>query len=104
MPLSTLPPARVLSEPVSDYCARHELLSSLQAAIRLAENNFSPILGLDVTVENDPEADADYLVIDVSVALSVEDVVARKREFTNQWVRNTPASLRERIRLVYNIV
>lgn len=104
MDLSVANHERVLPEPVIGYCSKHQLLSQLNTAIRLAELHFDPVNDLRVGVEADPDADDDFLVIDVSLAMDADEVLRRKYAYTRDWVNSTPAEGRERIRLLYHIL
>lgn len=94
----------VMSEAVGRFCAKHELTAPLESAIRLAETVFAPVNQLRVDVETDPETDDSTVVIGVTVVMGVEEAVRRKREFTRRWVEISSPAMRERVRLVYDLV
>jgi hypothetical protein len=94
---ATLPPA------VLRYCEAHQLFEALQTALRLAERSFPEGRELRVAVELDPETEDQHIVIDVVVRLPVADAVARKQEYTRQWVRAVPPEVIGKIRLVLDI-
>ena len=83
---------RDLSGPVYQYSLRHHLLPHLQTALGLAESHFSPIQNLDVSVDTDPETDEEKLVIDITLAMEIDDVLGRKQAYTRDWINAAPLS------------
>jgi len=79
-------------------------MEPLQTALRLAESAFGPDSQLQVAVELDPETDHEYLVIDVATTgMTVDEAVARKQQYTRQWVQAVPPEVIGKIRLVMDI-
>jgi hypothetical protein len=93
-----------LTEPVLRYCAKHQLLPHVETAIRLAETHFHPVHELCVGVEEDPEIEDDYLVIDVSVAMGSDEVLRRYDAYTLAWIDSAPQEKREKICMLYHIL
>ncbi len=91
---------RVYSEPVQWYCDKHRLLPYLRTAVRLAEIHFAPARDLGVSVDIDPETEEEKLVIDVSVATDIDDVLRRKRAYTRDWISSAPLEAGEKICLL----
>jgi hypothetical protein len=93
-----------VSEPVQAFCTKYHLSVPLESALRLVEATFSPVRQARVDVETDPETDDQTLVIEVAVAMGVEEAIARKREYTRRWLEQSSAAVREKVRLVYDLV
>jgi hypothetical protein len=90
----------VVPDEVAQYCAAHQLSAALETALRLAEETFAPVRRLEVTLEPDPEVNAEYVVLDVWPGLSAAEAFSRKQRYTHQWVRSVPPSVVGRIRLM----
>ena len=93
----------LLTPSVLNYCDGNHLIEPLQTALRLVESAFGPAPQLRVALELDPETDDEHLVIDVVTCLPVDDAVARKQEYTRQWVQAMPPEVIGKIRLVLDI-
>jgi hypothetical protein len=96
-------PVRSLSSDVVEYCKARGLFDHLMLALQLAESIFAPVLRLEVEIEQDPETDEEAVVMVVAAALGVDEAVARKREYTRQWVASIPLEAIGRIRLLLDI-
>ena len=85
------------------FCARNDLLSYLEDAVRIASDSFHRLQDLKVVVEADPETGDEYAVIDVVVMGSLDSAMEQYRRYTEQWVRQAPACQQHLIRLVFDV-
>jgi hypothetical protein len=85
------------------YCESHQLTSHLESAIRIAEQAFAPVLGWQISLEADPEIDETYVVIDIAVSATVDEVLQRRREYTRRWVSTATPAATWRIRVLVDI-
>jgi len=95
---------RVVPEEVVRFCNLHQLLATLQHAIRLAEGCFRPVQRLSVEMDVDPDTGEEGLVILVGVSMAVDEVLRCKAAYTRQWVDSVPAGPRHLIRLVFYVI
>jgi hypothetical protein len=94
---------RSLSADVVEYCKASGLFEHLMLALQLAESIFAPVLRAEVQIEQGPETDEEAVVTVVATSLGVAEAVARKREYTRQWVASIPLGVIGRIRLLLDI-
>jgi len=85
------------------FCSSEQLLPYLLRAIQLAEECFSPISDLELELDADHESGEQRAIINVAVAMPVDQVLARYSKFTRQWVSDVPPEVRHRIGLSYDI-
>jgi hypothetical protein len=93
----------VLNAEVLDFCAREDIGKELDAAIELARTHFCITAGPVVQLEQDPELDNYYLVLEITIRGDTAEIVAAHKEFARQWSSMVPWPKSERVRLVYDI-
>ena len=59
---------------------------------------------LRIEVENDPEGSGEWLVLDVEMKGSVDEVLASYHRFKDEWLLQLPPARRSLMRLLVNIV
>lgn len=96
--------SHTIPEEVSRYCVANQLTAYLDTAMRLAEEAFSPVRRLTVSLESDPETGEGYLFITVAIDDRGEQVLEQKRRFTRAWVQSAPPEIRRRFSVSYDFV
>ena len=91
-----------IPEEVARYCAANQLTPYLEAALRLAEEAFSPVQRIQVALETDPETDEPYLFITVAIDNRGGRVLEQKKRFTRAWVQAAPPQIRHNFSLSYD--
>ncbi|HXE51613.1 MAG TPA: hypothetical protein VN541_01285 [Tepidisphaeraceae bacterium] len=86
------------------FCEAHHILPQLETAMRIASEVFTLVRRLDVALEEDPETGEEAVVIDVTLAATVDQSLAQKNTYTRRWVESATPDLRERIRLLINLI
>src|SRR5690348_18161729 len=97
----TIAPYTIPQE-VAQYCAANQLTPYLETAMRLAEEAFSPVQRIQVTLETDPETDEAYLFITVAVQDRGDRALEQKRRFTRAWVQAAAPDIRRNFSLSYD--
>ena len=92
------------SEEVIDFCYKYSLLHQLQVALRLAANSFSNLKNINIVVEHDPEVDDEWLTITIQVSGEVGEVLDMYDDYAGKVIDSIPWPVREKIRLIYDIV
>lgn len=92
------------TESVQRFCAAHNLMVTLESALRLTESVFASVDPFRVDVETDPETEEQTIAIEIAVKKGIEDAAARKREYTRQSVEQSSPRARGEIRLVYDLI
>ena len=92
-----------LPEDVTKFCQDRGLREALQRSIAIARETFQNIRCISVELEIDPETDDEAIVVQVSAAMSVDEAVQAKGEYTRKWVRVAPAEARQDMRLLLDI-
>lgn len=89
------------AEMVREFVRKHEIISELADAVRLAESHFSCEKQICLRLEADPEAvvDCQYLVIDVLIVekLDTATMIASYNGFVNEWAATPNALARQLI-------
>lgn len=94
-------------EPTPDilsFCRRQDILQYLQPAFDLIESSFSSSEELSLQLEEDPDTEEKWVVLDVSVQGEVEKILDEYQSYTSHWVSKVPWPERNKIRLSYNLV
>lgn len=92
-----------LSPHVIQFCSQKSILTYLQRAIETIYDCFPSVKNLRVLPEQDPETDEEWLLIDVTLEGNVTEILDLYDEYTRRWVTLTPLSVRDNIRVTYNI-
>src|SRR5215213_2737552 len=93
-----------LTSAVVEYCTREGLMPELQTAIGLARKHFELSDVPTVQLEQDPELDSDYLVLELRIQGHTPEIVAAHKRFAREWATTVPWPKSERIRLTYDIL
>lgn len=88
---------------VVDFCDMHNLKNGLRDAILLARRSFRAIKKLEARLQPDPDSNETRVVIDVTLNCTIPMALKMKRDYTRQWVKLAPPSVRDSIRLLYNL-
>ena len=92
-------PADVLT-----FCEREGILDALMAAGELISQCFPDIRSVGFRVEIDPETGDESVVIDLSIAGEIEDLVRRSQQYSASFVARVPWSERSNIHVCYGVV
>ncbi len=79
-----------LSEDVLDFCRRNDLLDHLGRAIELARHHFSIVGDPVVKLEQDPEVDEWYLVLEIRVEGDEAGYIQAHKAYNRAWATSTP--------------
>jgi hypothetical protein len=103
--VQAIPSAAELAFPpdVRRFCEDRGSLEYLRLALRLAAQTFQLHSDPLVTLEADPETDEEAVIIDVWSPMSCDEAVARKLQYTRQWVQSIPPDVIGTIRLILSI-
>jgi hypothetical protein len=89
---------------IVEFCSRERITSYLPTAVNSAEKNFPTISELKIEVEQDPETEEEWLVLNVAIRGEVDEVLNNYDNYVNYWVSTVPWPERQKIRLLYNII
>ena len=89
---------------VVDFCNRDHVLEHLILAGELISQCFADVRGLDPRVEVDPETGEEAVVINLTIAGEIDDLVKRSQQFSSAFVAKVPWPGRDKIHLCYNVV
>jgi hypothetical protein len=94
----------LLSDEVQTLCERYRLSSYLQRALRLARQTFLSLKSIEVTAQNDPETDDEWVAIVVQIHGEVRTVLDMYDDYTTKLVDSIPWPARDKIRLIYDLI
>jgi hypothetical protein len=97
-----LPEARLIPE-VSEFCSQKGISEYLETTLKIIKESFPPVRGLHLLKEQDPEAEEQWLLIDITVDGSIDDILEGYDHYVDQWVKSVPESVRKNIRLSYSV-
>lgn len=92
-----------LADDVLEFCRRNALLDHLGRAIELARQHFSVVGDPVVRLEQDPEADERYLVLEVRIKGEQEESIRAHRAYNRAWTSSTDWPEVSRISLVVDL-
>jgi hypothetical protein len=95
-------PFGVFPKDVFDLCAQRGSLSHLHLAVSLALEHFKNVRKLETRLQQDPDADDQRVIIDVTVDGEIDDALASKKAFDKAWAREAPLSQLDAIRLLFD--
>lgn len=103
--VKVLPPIQPeVSLEVRRFCAKHGIEQYLSSTIELVKSCFEDIRELYLEIEEDPETGEEWLSINVTVAGTIEEVLASYEQYTSRLLSRVPWPQRSKFRLSYNIV
>ena len=91
-----------LSADILQFCSQHGILQYVPVAVDLIEEYLSPIQGLHIQLEQDPETGEEWLVIDVTIQGDVKEILDEYDKYTDHWVSSVPWPQSDKFRLSYN--
>lgn len=92
-----------LNQNIADFSIKKGLRQYLQTAFDIIYQSFPLIRELRLLQEQDPETDEEWLLIDITVDGEIEEILDSYDNYVKKWVSSAPSSIRENIRLSYNI-
>ncbi len=92
-----------LAQNIIDLSIKKGLRQYLQTAFDIIYQSFPLIRELRLLQEQDPETDEEWLLIDITVDGEMEEILDSYDDYVTKWVSSVPSSVRENIRLSYNI-
>jgi len=92
-----------LAQNMIDLSIQKGLRQYLQKAFDIIYQSFPLIRELRLLQEQDPETDEKWLLIDITVDGEIEEILDSYDDYVKKWVSSVPSSVRENIRLSYNI-
>ena len=92
-----------LNQNIADLSIKKGLRQYLQTAFDIIYQSFPLIRKLRLLQEQDPETDEEWLLIDITVDGEIEEILDSYDDYVKKWVSLVPSSVRENIRLSYNI-
>src|SRR5262249_45029667 len=93
-----------LTPEVRAFCAQEDITAELRIAIDLAKQCFDLDGEPSVRLEQDPEVESSYLVVDVVAKGSIDGVVAAYNSYASEWATAVAWPKVEKIRLAYDII
>ena len=93
-----------LSDEVSAFCQRHDLLDHLGRAIELARQCFSIVGDPVVELEQDPEDGEWYLVLEIRVRGDEGEYIEAHKAYNRSWATSTPWSPVHMITLLSDLI
>jgi hypothetical protein len=93
-----------LSDEVRDFCRRHDLLHHLNRAVELAREHFSIVGEPVVKLEQDPEVDESYLVLEIRVGGEEEESIRAHMAYNSSWGNSTPWPAVHLITLIADLI
>jgi len=97
-----LPEARLMPE-VSEFCSQKGISEYLDTTLEIIKESFPPVRGLHLLKEQDPEVEEQWLLIDITVDGSIDNILEGYDHYVDQWVKSVPESVRKNIRLSYSV-
>jgi hypothetical protein len=91
-------------ERVRAFCNSFGIMSSAVLAVKLAEKHFSSDSNLSLVLEDDPDSNQQWLLIEVSVKDRSTDVIQCYRNYTRELGRMVAGERRHLIRLTFYLV
>ena len=91
------------SKAARGFCQRHGILDEVRTAIALARDAFPFRRKLEVRVENDPEEEGEWLVVEVEASEDVAKLLDAYNRCVGLWAEHLPPAALSRIRLAYSL-
>ena len=96
-PLDAAPPA------VRAFVAAHKLSEHLATAVRLAEECFPVGSVLSLQVEEDPDCEGKWVVMDWTLPATAEDTVRSYQRFVSEWTAVAPPWVGNVMRVTFHV-
>ena len=91
-----------IPEDVLAFCQRESLLEYTRFAMELVKEHFRAH-SVDVCLQNDLDTDDQWIILNVQVRDSVEDILRQYDSYIDDWVAAVPWPAVDQIRLSYDI-
>ena len=88
---------------VREFCARNAVLLHAEAALMTARACFADIETIKLCVRQDPEEDAEWLLVKLAVRGSRDQALASYRAYVQRWTGSVPLPQRGLVRLSYTL-
>ena len=89
---------------VAEFCAAHSIGPYVETAIALAQQAFRSMKDMKVYIDDDPEIDGEWIIINVTVQQDVDDFLKDCDRCVALWATDIPNSTLKFIRLSYDIM
>ncbi len=86
------------------FCGSPHALNWARETAELAQRCFPVDCEVSFTLEQDPESEVQWLLVDVAVKQNATDVLGCYRRFTAQWIEQMPSEVRSLIRVTFHVV
>jgi len=97
-----LPEVEITPE-VSHFCTQKDISEYLKKALDIIYSSFPLIKQLNIFPEHDPETKEQWLLIDITLDGTADEILQYYDNYIDQWISSVPESVREFIRLSYSI-
>jgi hypothetical protein len=94
---------RHLTKEITDFCKKKGIFEYLKVAIDIIRESFTSVRQWSLLPEQDPETGEKWLLIDIAVDGTADEILEAYDRYIDQWVSATPESAREGIKLSYRI-
>ena len=84
-----------------DYKESHHLIST---SINLVKKHFNSVSEIQFMKEHDPETCDQWIVVEVTLADDIDNVLYSYDNYTQEWINMVPEVEQEQVRLSYNII
>jgi len=91
------------ADAVAIFCSQHDLFQDVGRGVAMVKKTLHP-RRLRLVVEGDPEGSGEWLVLEVDMQGSVDEVLGSYHRFKDQWLTGLSAAGQKRMRLLVNIV
>jgi hypothetical protein len=88
---------------VRAFCRRHRLFDAAHATLALAGEIYRP-LAVRVSVMGDPEGSNEWLIFDIDVRKTMDELSAARARFHGQWIGVLPVAKLLLIRVIPHIM
>lgn len=102
-PLPAASPLDAAPLAVRAFVAAHELTEHLATAVRLAEGSFPAGSVLSLQVEEDPDCEGKWIVMDWTLPATVEDALRDHKRFVSEWTAVAPPWVGNVMRVTFHV-
>ena len=92
-----------LSQEVSSFCEKYRLTGFLKSAVDIINKSFLSIKEMEFIIEQDPEIEEEWLLIDIAVDGTSEELLDAYDKYIEQWISIAPEPVREHIKLSFRM-
>ncbi len=102
--LAADPASSIVTPDVAEFSASRGLGPTIELAIRLARECFSPVQRLSTEMDNDPETGEEGVAVVVGVSMPVEQVLRCQSAFSRQWAESVVPDVRHLVRIMFHVI